>query len=188
MVTVRTLVLGYLPLLLAERGLELLLSARHGRRLRARGAVEAGQGHYPPMVLFHLAFLAALLALAGRGPGPPPGLALLALGLALLAQALRWWAILTLGERWSTRILVLPGAPPVRSGPYRYLRHPNYLAVAVEMLALPLALGSPLLALLFSLSNAALLAVRVRAEEFALGDPFLKAFEKTPRFFPRGGP
>jgi methyltransferase len=188
MVTPRTLVSLYLPLLVLERVLELVVSARNARRLRSRGAVEAGRGHYRTLVLFHVAFLVTLLVLSARDTGPGSVLTLAALAGALLAQALRWWAVATLGERWSTRVLVLPGARPVTEGPYRFLRHPNYLAVAMEMLFLPLALASPVAALVFSLGNAGLLAVRIRAEERALGEEWASAFRGKPRLFPRGAP
>jgi methyltransferase len=155
--------LAFLALLALERGVELLVSRRHARALLARGAVEAGLGHYRPMVLFHAAFLAACAAEALLFPAPPPAAAWVALLGALLAQGLRWWAVAALGERWSTRILVLPGAAPVTGGPYRFLRHPNYLAVALEVACLPLAYGSWRSALLFTLGNAWLLAVRIRA-------------------------
>jgi methyltransferase len=95
-----------------------------------------------------------------------------------------WWAIATLGTRWCTRIIVLPGAPPVTGGPYRWLRHPNYLAVVVELAALPLAFGSWRTALAFSSANAALLAVRIRAEERALGAAWGEAFRGRRRLVP----
>jgi methyltransferase len=171
----------------AERVVELALSARNARRALARGAVESGRGHYPAMVGFHALFLlsCAAEAVAVREP-PPRALALPALVAALGAQALRWWAVASLGDRWNTRILVVPGAAPVRRGPYRLLRHPNYLAVAVELAALPLAFGGWRTALLFGAGNAALLAVRIPAEERALGGAWRAAFAGTPRLVPGG--
>jgi methyltransferase len=139
------------------------------------------------MVLFHAAFLVACAAEALAHPAPPPRAALAAVAGALLAQALRWWAIATLGERWSTRVIVLPGAAPVTAGPYRHLRHPNYLAVVLELACLPLAYGSWRTALAFSAGNALLLAVRIRAEEGALGEPWRRAFQGRPRLIPGGG-
>jgi methyltransferase len=122
------------------------------------------------MVALHTALLAGC-ALEPWALGRPvlPALAAPAVALVLLAQALRWWCIATLGRRWSTRVVVLPDAPLVAAGPYRWLRHPNYLAVVVEGLALPLVHTAWLTAALFTALNAALLAVRVRAEERALG-------------------
>lgn len=179
--------LALLGLLALERGVELVISARHARRLLARGGVELGRGHYRPMVAFHALFLLACLGEALRWPAPPPAAALLALAGALGAQGLRWWAIGTLGERWSTRVIVLPRAAPVTGGPYRFLRHPNYLAVVLEVACVPLAYGSWRTALAFSLGNAGLLWVRVRAEEAALGEAWARAFRGRPRFVPGGG-
>ncbi len=182
-----------LAAVVAMRGVELAVSARHARRLRARGAVEHGQGHYPAMVAFHAALLAACALEPWLSPAPWPApwrVAVTCAGAAavLLAQALRWWVIATLGERWSTRVLVLPGAPPVQGGPYRWLRHPNYLAVAVEVLALPLACGAWRTALAGTACNAVILAVRIRAEERALGAGWRAAFASVPRLLPRGAP
>ncbi len=161
---------AYLLLLLVERVAELWLSARNSRRALSAGAVESGRGHYPAMVLFHAGFLLACAVEPVLWPRRwPPGLSLAALGLALLAMALRWWAVATLGERWSTRILVRPGLPLVSTGPYRLLRHPNYLAVVLELLAVPLIGGALVTAAAATLGNLLLLAIRVRAEERALG-------------------
>jgi methyltransferase len=178
--------LALLALFAAERGVELVVSSRNARRAVAAGAVEVGRGHYRVMVVFHAAFLAACAAEAIAFPEPPPRIALLAVAIALAAQALRWWSVAALGSRWNTRILVVPGAAPVTAGPYRFLRHPNYVAVAVELAALPLAFGSWRTALVFSAGNALLLAVRIPAEERALGAPYAAAFAATPRFVPAG--
>jgi len=153
----------------AGRLVELRIAERHRRSLLARGGVEAGAGHYPWMVALHSAFLVAGPAevwLLGR----PfvPWLAAAAIVLLGAAVVLRWWVITTLGERWTTRILVLPGAPLISGGPFRFLRHPNYLAVATEIAALPLVHTAWMTALAFSLLNAWLLRVRIRAEEAAL--------------------
>jgi methyltransferase len=185
MVMPRDAYLAFIGLLALERGAELVVSSRHARRLLARGGVEVGRGHYRPMVVFHTAFLLSCTAEALIFPASPPRAALLALAGALLAQGLRWWAIATLGERWSTRVIVLPGATPVTGGPYRFLAHPNYLAVVMEMALIPLAFGSWRSALAFSAGNAALLAVRIRAEERALGESWASAFRGRPRFVPR---
>jgi methyltransferase len=178
--TPRALLHGWLVLLLAERAAELLLSERNARRARAAGAVEAGRGHYPVMVAFHAALLAAWALEPVLLPRPWPGpAALAALAVAAVAQGLRWWAVATLGERWSTRILVRPGAPPVTGGPYRFLRHPNYVAVALEVAAVPLAGGAVLSAAAGSALNALLLlAVRIPAEEEALGPAWRRAFAR----------
>jgi methyltransferase len=178
---------AFLALIALERVGELVLSRRNARRAFARGGVEVGQGHYRVMVVFHTLFLAACAVEAGQRAFPG-ALGWAALAGALAAQALRWWAIATLGERWNTRVIVLPGAAPVMAGPYRWVRHPNYIAVAAEMLCLPLVWGGWLTALAFSLGNALLLVIRIRAEEMALGDSYHQAFAATPRFIPGGKP
>ena len=129
-----------------ERLAELVVSRRNAAWSLARGAVEHGRGHYPVMVLLHCGFLVAMLVEAWvRRPEVPPALAWSMLGLVVPSQALRWWCIATLGPRWNTRVLVVPGLAPVDAGPYRLLRHPNYVAVVVEGVALPMVhlRGSP---------------------------------------------
>ena len=178
---------GYLVLLLGERLVELVISTRNARRALAAGGIEAGRGHYPAMVAFHAAFLAACGVEPLLWPRSwPPAVSLGALAFALLAMALRWWAVATLGDRWSTRIVVLPGAPPVVDGPYRFLRHPNYLAVVVELLAVPLLGGAVVTAVLATVGNALLLAVRIPAEERALGAGWAEALASRPRLVPGG--
>ena len=143
---------------------ELALARRNEAALRARGAVEHGAGHYPLFFLLHGGWLLAVALLAE--PQRPPDWAWLAAYLAL--QGLRIWTLASLGRYWTTRVLTVPGAPLVRRGPYRWLRHPNYLVVAGEIAALPLAFGLWRVALSFSLLNLALLAWRLRVEEAAL--------------------
>jgi methyltransferase len=143
---------------------ELALSRRNERRLRARGATEAGRGHYPLFLLLHAGWLAAIALLAD--PRRPPEWGWLALFAAL--QPARAWVLLSLGPYWTTRVLTLAEAPLARRGPYRWLRHPNYLIVALEIAALPLAFGLWRVALLFSACNLALLAHRIRIEDAAL--------------------
>jgi methyltransferase len=182
MVSTRAMGYGLLALVALERVAELAVSSRNARRVLARGGVEAGRGHYPAMVSFHALVLAACAAEPLLFPAPWPAAAAIAATLAVfLAQALRWWAIWALGERWSTRIVVVPGSAPVERGPYRFLRHPNYLAVALELAALPLALGAWRTAIAATLGNALLLAVRIPAEERALGSRWAAVFSR-----PRG--
>ncbi|MEY2668031.1 MAG: hypothetical protein RJA59_669 [Pseudomonadota bacterium] len=176
--------LALLGLTAAERGAELSISTRNARRLLARGGRESGQGLYKVMVAFHAVFLPALALGAIAYREPPSAWAWLAVAGALCAQALRWWAVSTLGDRWSTRVIVVPGEKPVTGGPYRYLRHPNYLAVILEMACLPLAWGMWRLALVFSVGNAVILYLRIREEERALGAEWERAFAGKGRFVP----
>jgi methyltransferase len=174
-----------LVLLAGQRLGELALSRRNVRRLRERGGIEAGARHYPPMVAMHALFFVACAIEAARAPAPPPaGLAAAALLVLLLAQGLRWWAILSLGDRWTTSIVTVPGEAPVVEGPYRFLRHPNYLAVVLEFAAVPLVYGSWRTALVFGLLNAVVLSVRIGVEERALGGEWQRAFRGRPRFVP----
>jgi methyltransferase len=153
-----------------QRLLELALSRRNERLLRARGAVERGRGHYPLIVALHVLWLLSTL-IEGilRGPGIPAFWPI-PLALFLLVQPLRYWAIFSLGQHWNTRILVVPGARLVRRGPYRYIKHPNYVVVGVEILTFPLIFGAWITALVFSILNAALLYVRIKEENRALAE------------------
>jgi methyltransferase len=152
-----------LALVTLQRLGELWLARRNTERLLARGAHEVGREHYPLIVGLHAAWLAALWLLGWDRPVSLPWLAVY-----LVLQALRAWILLSLRERWTTRIIVLPGEPLVVRGPYRFVRHPNYIVVAGEILVLPLVFGLTEVALLFSLINAAVLSLRIRAEARAL--------------------
>jgi methyltransferase len=155
--------IAILALVTLERIGELWLSDRNTRRLVAQGAREAGAGHYPVMIAMHVLWLAALWWLA---PGRPVDTLWLAVFVVL--EFARVWVVGSLGPRWTTRIIVLPGAPLVRAGPYRWVDHPNYLVVVGEIAVLPLMFGLRQVALLFSVLNAAILAVRIREENRAL--------------------
>jgi methyltransferase len=146
-----------------QRLAELVLARRNTAALLARGAIEYGAGHYPLMVALHAVWLIGLLAL-----GWNHAVSRLWLGVFIALQLARIWILGTLGRRWTTRIIVLPGAPPVQSGPYRFLRHPNYAVVALEIAVVPLALGLPAFAMALFVLNLALLAVRIRCEDKAL--------------------
>jgi len=159
-VTSAELILG---LVTAQRGGELVLSHYNTRALMAGGAVEVAPRHYPLMVAVHATWLIALWVFGHDQPVNMP-----ALIFYLVLQGLRFWVIRTLGPRWTTRIIVLPGAPLVRRGPYRFVRHPNYLIVAAEIVVLPLAFGAVAIAIVFSLANLALVARRIAIEERAL--------------------
>ena len=152
-----------------ERLAELVVSNRNAAWSLQRGGVETGQGHYPVMVVLHTGLLfGALLEVWWRRPEFEPALGFTMLGLVVASQALRWWCIATLGRRWNTRVIVVPGLPPVTAGPYRLLAHPNYVAVVVEGFALPLVHSAWITAIVFTACNAVLLAVRIRVENEAL--------------------
>lgn len=179
---------AFLALLALERVGELVLSRRNARWAMAHGGREVGQSHYRLMTAFHAAFLISCVLEPLLLNRPSPGAwGFVALLVALLAQALRYWAIGTLGRRWNTRVIVLPDAAPVGEGPYRFIKHPNYVAVGLELLAVPLIHGAWLTALVFSLGNLLLLRVRIQVEEEALGPEWRAAFEGKGRFVPGVG-
>ena len=163
----------YVALVLAvgvERLAELVVAKRHTAWAFAHGGVESGKRHYPPMVALHL-FLLVACVVEAQVSGRPfvPALGWTALAFVVASQGLRWWCIATLGRLWNTRIIVVPGVELVRRGPYRLLRHPNYLAVAVEGAALPLVHSAWITAVVFTVLNAILLlGYRIPAEERAL--------------------
>ncbi|MEV5507864.1 isoprenylcysteine carboxyl methyltransferase family protein [Streptomyces orinoci] len=153
----------------AERLFELVVARRHARWAAARGGVEYGRGHYPVMVALHIGLIVGTLAEVALGHRAfVPMVGWPALAGVVLANAARWWCIRSLGPQWNTRVIIVPGLPLVSSGPYRWVRHPNYVVVIAEGLALPLVYGAWLTALLFTLANAALLMVRTRVENKAL--------------------
>jgi methyltransferase len=158
-----------LAVIAVERVAELVVSARHASALLRRGGVEYGFGHFPVMIALHVALIAGCVLeplLGHRTFIPALGWTMLAVTVA--ANGLRWWCIGTLGSRWTARVIVLPGAPLVRSGPYRWFSHPNYVAVIIEGFALPLTGSAWITAGAFTVLNAALLTVRVRCESAAL--------------------
>ena len=159
-----TLAALILALVTLQRGGELALARRNTALLLAAGAEEIAPGHYPAIIAVHASWLAGLW-LYGWNAAVEPGW----LALFCILQLLRVWVIATLGPRWTTRIIVAPGAPLVAAGPYRWISHPNYAVVASEIAVLPLAFGLPWFALVFTALNAAVLAVRIRAEDRALG-------------------
>jgi methyltransferase len=153
-----------------ERLAELIVAKRNARWAFAHGGKEFGHDHYPVMVTLHTALLLGCLIEPWALHRPfIPWLGWPMLAVAALAQVLRWWCITTLGPRWNTRVIVLPEAPLIKLGPYRWLHHPNYVAVVAEGFALPLVHTAWLTALAFTLANAMLLRVRLRVENSALG-------------------
>ena len=152
-----------LTLVTLERLAELWLARRNTKALMSKGAVEFAPEHYSLIVLLHATWLAGLWLLGRQQP-----VDFFWLAIFMVLQGLRVWVLLTLGSRWTTRIIVQPGVPLVATGPYRLLSHPNYVVVVGEIAVLPLCLGLPWYALAFSLANAAVLAIRIRAENAAL--------------------
>lgn len=152
-----------------ERVAELVVSLRNAKWSFAQGAVESGQGHYPFMVVLHTGLLAGCLVEAIVADRPfIPALGWIMLAVVLASQGLRWWCIATLGRQWNTRVIVVPGLQLVAKGPYQWMRHPNYVAVVAEGIALPLVHTSWITAVVFTVLNIPLLAVRIRTEEAAL--------------------
>ncbi len=166
----RWLYVALVAVVAAERLVELVITRRHRRALLERGGIEVGQEHYPWMVLLHTSLLAAgpLEVFLLERPLIAPLAAAMTL-LLVLTMALRYWVIATLGDRWTTQVVVVPGEALVTGGPYRYLRHPNYLAVVLEVVALPLIHNAWLTAAVFSIANIFVLRTRIRVEEEALG-------------------
>jgi methyltransferase len=172
----------YIVLILAlygERLIELVVSRRNVRRLLANGGREHGRGHFPPMALFHTLFpVAAVVEVLVLDRSFPGIWGWLSLTVVFLAQALRWWAVATLGGAWSVRVVVVPDSPPITDGPYRLLQHPNYLAVVLEVAAIPLVHGAWLTAIIATALNVCLLAVRIPLEERVLGPQYAAAFAR----------
>ena len=184
MISLRTYLI-ILALLIVERIFELDLARRNARRAFGRGAIEVGQAHYRVMVAFHTLFIVSCATEAIFLPHSIPNVvAWIALFAEITAQALRYWAVSTLGERWNTRIVVTPERAPVTTGPYRFMRHPNYLAVVIEIAAVPLIGGAIFTAIAFSIGNALILAVRIPTEERAMGGQYTEALGSRRRFIP----
>ncbi|WP_117210234.1 isoprenylcysteine carboxyl methyltransferase family protein [Allorhizocola rhizosphaerae] len=153
----------------AERLVELVVSKRHAAWAKANGGKEYGRSHYPFMVAIHTGLLVGCVVEVWALERPfLPWLGWTMFALVLASQALRWWCVATLGKRWNTLVIVVPGLPLVRSGPYRWLRHPNYVAVVVEGIALPLVHSAWITAVAFTVLNAIVLTIRIRVENAAL--------------------
>ncbi len=152
-----------------ERLIELVVSKRHAAWALARGGREFGRSHYPFMVAVHTGLLIGCLVEVAALDRPfIPWLGWTMFAVVLACQALRWWCVATLGKRWNTLVIVVPGLPLVHGGPYRWLKHPNYVAVVLEGIALPLVHSAWITAAAFTLLNAAVLAIRIRVENTAL--------------------
>ncbi|MEM7172660.1 MAG: isoprenylcysteine carboxylmethyltransferase family protein [Pseudomonadota bacterium] len=155
-----------IALVALQRVAELIYVGRNTRALLAAGGVEVGAGHYPLIVALHASWLGAIALFVPPTASVHWGL----LGFYLILQVLRLWIIVTLGRFWTTRIITLPGAPLIKHGPYRFLKHPNYLVVILEIAALPLAFGAWELAAIFSVLNGGILAYRIKVENRVLAD------------------
>jgi methyltransferase len=179
---------GLVLLVMCERLVELWVSRRNARRAFARGGVEFGVGHYRWMVVIHTAFLfSALGEVWLLRPPFIPWLALIMTALVVGTMGLRYWVVATLGDRWNTRVIYVPGEAPVQAGPYRWMRHPNYLAVIVELLALPLVHTAWITAIAYAVLNAGILKIRIRVEERALAScsDYERVFAERGRLLPR---
>lgn len=165
-----------------QRIVELLIANKNAKYIQAIGGFEVGQKHYPFIVLTHTLFFTSLL-IEGSSETMPSFWPIPFI-FFLFAQVLRIWVLTTLGRFWNTRIYIVPDSKPVKNGPYRFLRHPNYLTVMIEILSIPLVFGAYYTALAFSIINLSILFVRIRIEEQALiqHTEYLQIMESTPRF------
>ena len=157
-----------LSIVIVQRLLELVIAKRNEKNMRAQGAYEVGASHYPLMILLHVSFFISLLIEVNTFNLTPSPLFLLFLIMFLCVQGLRVWCLTSLGSFWNTKIIVLPGAHVVTKGPYKYLRHPNYLVVSMEIALLPLMFEAYFTAICFTILNAIMLSIRIPTEERAL--------------------
>ncbi|WP_409270420.1 isoprenylcysteine carboxyl methyltransferase family protein [Neobacillus sp. SCS-31] len=177
----------FIGFVIFQRIAELIIARKNERRMKREGALEFGQAHYPWMVLMHTSFfLSLILEVWALTKGLSPLWPIL-LAVFILAQVGRIWALSSLGKYWNTKIIVLPGANIVRKGPYRFIRHPNYAIVTIELLVIPLLFGAFITAAVFAVLNAIILSVRIPAEEEALRKlaEYDKMKERPKRFVPQ---
>ena len=187
--TSTTFYIGLVLVVAVQRILELRLSKNNTKRLLDQGAVEVGSGHYPAMATLHTVWLFACIGEAmWRNQTPPMPLVVVGLTMLVIGQILRLVAIKTLGPRWTTRIIVVPHARVVNDGIFRFIRHPNYLGVVLEIAALPLIFGGWMTASIFTVANGWLLLVRIKTEEQELSrlNNYEATFEGKNRFIPMG--
>jgi methyltransferase len=182
-----TVFLALFSLIILQRLMELRIAKRNETWMKAQGAIEFGSRHYRYLVLMHLCFFISLLTekiALNKGMSP---LWPVIFGIFLLAQTVRVWALLSLGRFWNTKIIVLPNAEVVLNGPYRYIKHPNYLVVAVELAVIPLLFGAYLTAIIFSIVNAIMMFIRIPEEEYALQNltEYSYCFQGRNRFLPK---
>lgn len=175
----------FFAFLILERLIELCIAGRNSRFIKSIGGYEVGEKHYLIIVLLHITFLAALFIEANYR-NHLPEYWFIPFIIFVIAQALRIWVISSLGKYWNTRIYIVPNASPVTNGPYRYLRHPNYIIVMLEMITIPLIFGAYITAIIFPIINVLILSYRIRVEEKALKELTNYSLEmlETPRFIP----
>ncbi|WYP27443.1 isoprenylcysteine carboxyl methyltransferase family protein [Alkalihalobacillus sp. FSL W8-0930] len=178
------LVYLFIGLVILQRLAEVGVAKSNERWMKDRGAFEAGANHYPVMVALHVSFFLSLLLEVTLRQSEWTMWSILPLALFVLAQTIRIWALATLGRSWNTKIIVLPGAEPVNRGPYKWIRHPNYVVVVLEILFLPLVFQAYVTAIVFSLLNVVMLSVRIKAEEDALNHEgsYQQTFKHVRRF------
>jgi len=157
-----------ISIVILQRLVELVVAKRNEKWMRSQGAIEAGSGHYPIMVAMHIAFFISLLAEVILLDRSLSSMWIILLVIFLTAQVARIWCLTSLGNFWNTKIIILPGADVVQKGPYKWVRHPNYIIVTTELLVLPLIFGAYSTAIIFTLLNVWMLSVRIPAEEKAL--------------------
>ena len=157
-----------LSIVIVQRLLELVIAKRNEKNMRAKGAYEVGASHYPLMILLHVSFFVSLLIEVSTFNLTPSPLFLLFFVMFLCVQGLRVWCLTSLGSFWNTKIIILPGVNVVTKGPYKYLRHPNYLVVSIEIALLPLMFQAYFTAICFTILNALMLCIRIPTEERAL--------------------
>ncbi|EIJ78606.1 hypothetical protein PB1_13649 [Bacillus methanolicus PB1] len=176
----------FISVIIIQRLLELIVAKQNEKWMKSQGAVEFGQKHYPIIVIVHILFFFALIIEVQYFHKDISPLWTLLLVAFLAAQAIRIWALLSLGRFWNTKILVLPGASVVKKGPYKFLKHPNYCVVALEFIIIPLMFQAYFTAILFSLLNTFVLSVRIPAEEKALKKltEYELSFKRKNRFIP----
>lgn len=177
----------FMFVIIIQRLLELLIAKRNEKWMKGQGALEFGRGHYQVMVMMHSLFFVVLLfekITFNRTVSPLWPFLLI---IFVFAQLVRVWALTSLGRYWNTKILVLPNVEVIRKGPYRYIKHPNYLVVSIELLVIPLLFGAYFTVCLFTLMNVIMLSIRIPAEERALTEltEYQGTFQRCNRFLPK---
>ena len=176
----------FIGIVIVQRMIEMVIANRNAKWIKAHGGFEAGRSHYKNIVALHAFFFLSLLIEVTLSNAAFSYISLVPLSLFLLAQFGRMWALSSLGRFWNTRIMIIPGAKVVAKGPYRYMRHPNYVIVIIEIAMLPLVFQAYMTAILFTILNALVLKKRIRIEEKALEDAtnYKEVFKKQRRFMP----